>query len=157
MTPLRARTTALLVGGVLALGALAGCGGDVEESNEYVEAVNTAQSDFARTFDDLQREIDARSTPEDDAATLGKFEKAIDAVVEDLRAAEPPERVAAEHDALIDEVTRYGGIISEAREQFDSDVPREILAARTELSTDVAATSTRINRAIDAINRGLRE
>jgi hypothetical protein len=157
MSTSRVRTVALLAAGALAFGGLAGCGGDVEESNEYVDAVNAAQSDFARTFDGLQREIDAGSTSQDDAQTLAGFQRAIADVVKDLRAAEPPEDVAEEHDTLVEEIMRYGKIIGAAREEFGSDDPREILEARTQLSTDVAATSTRINQAIDAINRGLRE
>ncbi|WP_372788674.1 hypothetical protein [Paraconexibacter sp.] len=138
--------------------ALAGCGGDdVEASNAYVDAVNTAQNDFARTFDTLQTQITAQSSAAQDRKTLEQFGDAIDAVVRDLKAVETPAKVQSLHDQLIDAIAGYGKTIASARKAFASDDPAEVLAARTQLSTDVAATSSRINRTIDAINRKLRE
>jgi len=141
---------------VLAL-ATAGCGSDVEETNNYVDAVNTAQTDFARTFDKLQTQITAQTTAKQDSETLKRFESAIDGVVADLKAVEPPEKVKALHRQLIDAIGGYGDTIAKAREEFGSSDASKVLAARTQLSTDVARTSTRINQTIDAINRRLRQ
>lgn len=142
----------------LALVGFSACGGDdVEESNDYVSAVNTAQTSFARTFDKLQSDITTESTPTQDSATLGRFEGAIDGVVKELTAVQPPEEVEAEHQQLIDAIEGYGTTIGKARRAFRSRSASEVLAARTQLSTDVAATSTRINQTIEAINGKLRE
>jgi hypothetical protein len=147
----------LLAALALALGLVACGGDDVEQSNDYVEAVNAAQTSFAQTFDKLQSEITTESTPKEDSATLGRFEGAIDDVVQDLSAVKPPEAVKALHQQLIDAIEGYGTTIAKAREAFRSSSPSEVLSARTQLSTDVARTSTRINQTIDAINRKLRE
>lgn len=153
--PVRAVTAALAC---LALAVpLAGCGEDNDTANAYVDAVNAAQTDFADTFDALQQQITTRSTPEEDARTLGRFEEAIDDVVADLRAVEAPADVEELHADLIAAIAEYGDTIAAAREEFSSDDPAEILAARTQLSTDVSETSSRINRAIDAINTELRD
>lgn len=142
----------------LALAAsVAGCGDDVEESNAYVDAVNTAQTSFAQTFDKLQSEITAQTSPKEDSETLGRFEDAIDKVVKDLESVETPGKVKAQHAQLVAAIAGYGDTIAQARKAFSSDDATEVLKARTQLSTDVAATSTKINRTIDTINRKLRE
>lgn len=152
------RTVAsLLVAALLGLGLVACGGDDVEESNAYVQAVNTAQTSFAQTFDKLQSQITTQSSAKQDSATLGEFEGAIAAVVKDLRAVEPPGAVTTLHEQLISAIEGYGTTIKEARKAFQSDDASKVLAARTQLSTDVASTSTRINQTIDAINRKLRE
>ncbi len=141
----------------LALGLVACGGDDVEETNAYVGAVNTAQTSFARTFDRLQSDITTETTPAQDSATLGRFEGAIGVVVKDLTAVTPPDAVMAEHRQLIEAIEGYGTTIVKARKAFGSKNASQVLAARTQLSTDVAATSTRINQTIDTINRKLRE
>ncbi len=143
---------------LVAVLGIAGCGGDdVKASNAYVDAVNTAQNDFARTFDTLQTQITAQSSATQDRKTLQQFGDAIDGVVGDLQAVETPEKVTSLHKQLIDAIAGYGKTIEEARKAFASNDPSKVLAARTQLSTDVASTSSRINRTIDAINRKLRE
>lgn len=142
----------------LALAAsVAGCGDDVEESNAYVDAVNTAQTSFAQTFDKLQSEITAQTSPKQDSKTLGRFEDAIDKVVKDLESVETPGKVKTQHAQLVAAIEGYGDTIAQARKAFTSNNATEVLKARTQLSTDVAATSTKINQTIDAINRKLRE
>ncbi|MTD44746.1 hypothetical protein GKE82_10705 [Conexibacter sp. W3-3-2] len=136
---------------------LAACGGeDVERSNDYVRAVNAAQTSFAQTFDRLQSQITTSSTPAQDSATLGRFRAAIDDVVADLRRVDPPDSVRQQHEQLVAAIRSYGTTVTKARAAFRSKDATEILAARTQLSTDVARTSVRINQTIDAINRTLR-
>jgi hypothetical protein len=142
----------------LALVAVAaGCGDDVGKTNAYVDAVNTAQTNFAQTFDKLQAQITAQTSPKEDSATLGRFEDAIEKVVKDLEAVETPDDVKTQHAQLVAAIEGYGRTIEQARKAFSSNDPTEVLKARTQLSTDVAATSTKINQTIDAINRKLRE
>jgi len=142
----------------LALAAsLVGCGDDVKESNAYVDAVNIAQTNFAATFDRLQEQITTQTSAKQDSETLGRFEDAIDKVVKDLEAVETPDKVKAQHKQLVGALESYGDIIARARKAFASKDSKVVLKARTQLSTDVAATSTEINQTIDAINRELRE
>src|SRR4051794_41972261 len=89
--------------------AVAGCGGDVEKNNDYVDAVNKAQNEFASTFDRLNARITATSSPKEDRATLKRFQDAIDKVVGDLRAVDPPSKVTDLHKELIGEINSYGG------------------------------------------------
>ena len=135
----------------------AGCGGDVKKNNEYVDAVNKAQNEFASTFDRLNARITATSSPKEDRATLKRFQDAIDKVVGDLRGVEPPDKVKALHKELIGEISSYGGEIGKARKAFGSEDPAKVIAAQTDLVTSVTDVSSKINSTIDQINKKLRE
>ena len=143
---------------VLALGvAVAGCGSDTKAANDYVDAVNKAQNEFASTFDRLNARITATSSPKEDRATLKRFQDAIDKVVADLRSVEPPSKVKTLHTELIGEINSYGGEIGKARKAFGSDDPAKVIAAQTDLVTSVTDVSSKINSTIDQINKKLRE
>jgi outer membrane murein-binding lipoprotein Lpp len=149
----RLATLLLVLAGLL----LAGCGADVKKDNEYVDAVNKAQNEFASTFDRLNAKITATSSPAEDRATLQRFKVAIDQVVKDLRAVQPPSKVTALHRELIGEISSYGVEIRKARKAFASDDPAKVIDAQTQLVTAVTTVSSRINSTIDQINKKLRE
>ena len=143
---------------VLALGvALGGCGSDSKTANNYVDAVNKAQNDFASTFDRLSSQITSTSTPQQDQKTLDGFKRAVDKVVGDLRAVEPPSKVKPLHDELVDEIATYGQEIDKAKRAFANGSPKQIVRAQTQLVTAVTRVSGQINRTIDEINKKLRE
>ena len=151
----RAALAVLLV--AIAALAAAGCGGDVKKNNEYVDSVNRAQNEFASTFDRLNAQITATTSPAEDRATLQRFRVAIDQVVKDLRAVTPPGKVKALHQDLIGEISSYGVELRKARKAFASQDPAKVIAAQTQLVTAVTTVSTRINATIDQINKKLRE
>jgi hypothetical protein len=136
---------ALLV--IVALGT--GCGVDPAQ---YVDKVNKEQTAFAATINRLQAEIKPTSSVSEDLATLTRFEKAIALVVKKLKAIEAPDDAADLHQDLIDEISKYGTTIRQAKAKFASNSPQAILAAQTELSTSVARTAAQINITIDKIN-----
>jgi hypothetical protein len=142
----------------LAVGiAVAGCGDDNKAANQYVDAVNRAQNDFAKTFDRLSSRITSTSTPQQDRKTLDGFRSAVDKVVGDLRAVEPPEEVKGLHGELVGEISSYGKEIDKAKRAFANGSPKAIIKAQTQLVTAVTRVSGQINRTIDAINEKLRE
>jgi hypothetical protein len=149
------RVAAVVLAVACALGA-AGCGGETQENNAYVDAVNRAQSDFAAQFKQLSRRITPTSTASQDRETLRGFESVIDGVVRRLRTVEPPERVRGLHDELIGAIEGYGREIEKARDRFRSRSPARIIAAQTELISGITAVSARINRTINRINSRLR-
>ena len=94
---------------VVALALVAsGCGSDTKEANDYVDAVNKAQNDFATKFDQLSGQITSTSTAAQDRQTLDGFKQAIDKVVADFRAVKAPDKVKPLHDQLISEISAYG-------------------------------------------------
>jgi ABC-type transporter Mla subunit MlaD len=142
----------------VALGAVAvGCGNDTKAANDYVDAVNRAQNDFATTFDRLSSKITSTSTAQQDQKTLDGFKRAVDEVVGDLRAVEPPAKVTGLHQELVGEISSYGREIDKAKSAFADGDPKAIIRAQTQLVTAVTRVSGQINRTIDAINKKLRE
>jgi hypothetical protein len=136
---------------------VAGCGSDNKSANNYVDAVNRAQNDFASTFDRLSSQITSTSTPRQDQKTLNGFKRAVDKVVGDLRAVEPPSKVKDLHAELVGEISSYGKEIDSAKRAFANGSPQAIIKAQTQLVTAVTKVSGQINRTIDAINKKLRE
>lgn len=152
-------TTLRLVALIAALAALAlaGCGGgDVKESNAYVDSVNLAQTRFAASFERLARDITSASTPAQDRRTLRSIEGTIDATVADLRKIVPPEKVKAQHDQLVEAIAQYGEAINTAGQKLGGSA-EQATAAEARLAADTAKTSTQVNAAIAAINQKLRE
>jgi hypothetical protein len=143
---------------VLAAGVVfAGCGSDDKAANDYVDSVNRAQNDFAATFDRLRGEVTSTSTPEQDRKTLDGFKRAVDKVVSDLRAVEPPSKVKELHGQLISELASYGTEIDKAKRALKTGSPKTIIKAQTQLQSAITRVNRQIQRTIDAINKKLRE
>ena len=142
---------------LLAAGLLAGCGGGggVKEANKYVDAVNKAQNRFASTVDSLSARITSTSTPAEDRATLSKFQGAVDQVVGDLRAVDPPDKVRDLHTRLITAMKDFGAQVREVSSALSSGSATRLLAAQEQLAKATAEVSQKINATIAAINRKL--
>ena len=110
-----------------------GCGSDTKAANDYVDAVNKAQNDFATKFDQLSGQITSTSTAAQDRQTLDGFKQAIDKVVADFRAVKAPDKVKALHDQLISEISAYGREIDKAKGAFSDDDPQAIVKAQADL------------------------
>jgi hypothetical protein len=143
---------------VLALALVAsGCGSDTKAANDYVDAVNRAQSEFATKFDQLSGQITSTSTAAQDRQTLDGFRQAINKVVGDFRAVKVPSKVKPLHDRLIAEVSAYGVQIDKAKGAFSDDDPKAIVKAQTDLVNAVTKVQAQINQTIADINKKLRE
>ena len=152
--PLRAALLILTLVGALA----AGCGGDAEERNAYVDQVNRAQQSFADTVQELSGQITEQSTTDSDRETLRRFETAIDGVVEDLRSIQPPEEVATQHGELVKTMEGYGDEVSAAVDALEEEEEsRELLNAQRELLEATRKVSADINRSIGEINGRLQD
>ena len=137
---------------LLALAALAGCGGDSSENTAYVEQVNAAQTEFAATVTRVSREITPTSSSRQDQRTLARFAGAIDGVVGDLRRIEVPAEVRPEHDRLVAAMTGFGRDIDEANDALRRPSRRTLAAAQRTISRATTTVNSRINAAIGAIN-----
>lgn len=143
---------------VVALGLVAsGCGTDTKAANDYVDAVNKAQNDFATRFDQLSGQITSTSTATQDRQTLDGFKQAINKVVADFRAVEAPDKVKGLHGRLIAEVSAYGKEIDSAKQAFSNDDPQAIVKAQADLVNAVTRVQAQINKTIADINKKLRE
>jgi sigma54-dependent transcription regulator len=150
------RLSPVLVVVALAL-VTSGCGEDTKAANNYVDAVNKAQNEFAATFDQLSAKITSTSTAEQDRETLDGFKQAIDKVVKDFRAVKAPDKVKDLHGRLIAEISAYGKEIDKAKQAFADDQPQAIVKAQADLVSAVTRVQSQINTTISDINKKLRE
>ena len=135
----------------------AGCSNDVDERNDYVKAVNRAQTDFRSTFERLGARITATSSPAQDRRTLRGFSDAVDRAVTRLRRVDPPAEVRTLHRRLIVAIETYGREIDRARTAFRSTSTARIIEAQTRLISAITDVSARINRTISQINQALKK
>jgi hypothetical protein len=150
---MRRRAAALLA---LLVAAATGCGSDDGGRDDYVKALNTAQTGLARRFTQLQSRITPTSTAKQDEKTLLAYEAAVGTTVRGLRAVDPPEGFDALHRQFVGQVADYGAALRRARAELDGDDPRAILASQGRLKSAVAATGRRLNATIQAINQKLK-
>jgi sigma54-dependent transcription regulator len=134
-----------------------GCGADTKAANDYVDAVNKAQTGFAARFDTLSSKITSTSTAAQDRETLDGFKAAIDTVVKDFKAVKAPDKVKALHGQLISEISAYGKEIDKAKQAFSDEDPKAIVKAQADLVSAVTRVQTQINTTIAEINKKLRE
>jgi len=139
--------------------ALAACGGDDEREakNAYVAEVNTAQEEFASRITTVSQQITDKSSPAQDRRTLQRFETAIEAVVERLRAIDVPDDVETEHEQLVDAMTAFGAEIGKATDALRNPDTRSIAEAQRAVSLATQTVNGEIDAAIAAINSKLRE
>lgn len=135
----------------------AGCGGDTEEKNDYVDQVNKAQTEFANQVTKLSSAITSSSSDSADRKTIQSYQDAVDGVVKDLEGITPPEDVKAEHQQLVDAMSQYGKSVGTALDDLQGGTAQDRLAAAQELQKASTTAGTEINQAIDAINKKLQE
>ncbi len=134
---------------------MAGCGGDPEASNAYVDDVTAAQRAYVNKFTQVSKRLKPTSTLAEDRAALSAFAEANRGFVEELEGITPPESVTEEHAKLVGVVESYGRDVEEAAGLLRSGSAEERAKARTELSSNVEGASREIADAVQAINEGL--
>ena len=137
----------------LSLAFLVACGGDTTAKNEYVAAVNKAQTEFAAGIGKA-----APSATEADATKVfGDMQAAIEKVVADLRAVEPPDEVAALHQRLVREMADFGTAVEKAAGSLRSGDPGKLAAAQAAFTKSTAGAGRKIDATIGQINAKLQE
>jgi hypothetical protein len=150
-----ARAVALVVA-ALALVVVAGCGSDTKESNNYVNAINKAQTDFANN---VQKIGSASASGSDPAAAAKKtfqdLDAAINKVVADLKAVDPPDKVKDLHDQLVSELGQFESQVKKAGDSLGSGDPQAIVKAQTTFASSASSLGTQISKTINDINSKL--
>ena len=145
--------TRLLTGlAILLTLGLAACGGDTAEKNDYVKAVNKAQTDFADGINKAQ--AGATSDPK-------KFytdtKASMDKIVADLKAIEAPDEVSTEHNTLVSEFEKFGSTVEKAGQSLESGDLQKLAAAQEDVARGTSAATTKISTTIQQINAKLQE
>ncbi len=153
MTRTLRRTAALAL--VLPLLAT-GCGDDTKSKNDYVDQVNRIQTQFATTYQSVAGQVTSTSPAGEDGETFKSLVGAIDGMVTQLRAVDPPESVTRQHEKLIDVLDGYGDDLSSATKALASGDAASVARARAALAKDTAGLSADFMRTISEINTKLR-
>lgn len=152
------RLAALFVALSAAAALLGGCAdGKVKEANDYVDAVNAAQTRFAKTSEQLLADVQPGGAAKKNGAALSRFYGAVDSFVAELRRIKPPTRVASLHERLIGAVVTFGGELRRAGSAITSDNASKILAGQERLAKATSTISQRLNSTVSAINDALRK
>src|SRR5215211_4640942 len=150
---------ALVCVAALSLLVAAGCGGDTKESNDYVGAINKVQTEFANN---VQKVGSTPSTGSSDPTAAAKktftdLKTAIDKVIADLKAVDPPDKVKTLHDDLIAEMNDFDDQVKAAGNSLNSTDPTAIISAQSKFAASASTLGTRISKTIDDINAKLQE
>jgi hypothetical protein len=145
----------LAVALTLSLLAAGGCGGDTTAKNDYVAAVNKAQTEFVTVVDDTEARLAQNSQDSETAARLDGIRTAATTVVRELRAVKPPSGVATLHGKLIQEAQGLVVAFRRAVNAYRSGDPARILTAKVDLSRDVSQVNTQLNATIRDLNTKL--
>ena len=135
----------------------AGCGGDAEEKNAYVEDVQAAQRTFVTRFEQVRKRLTTTSTLAQDQATLEDFQTITERFATTLEKVQPPNEVRTEHGRLVAVIAGYGADVGRARMRLRTASTEDRTIVRTELSSAVAGTQEKIAKAVGDINAALRD
>jgi uncharacterized lipoprotein YmbA len=131
---------------LIAVAAMAGCGGDNTEKNGYIRELTAAQARYQATARRIESGATATSTPREDRRTLDRFSAAIADTIAALRAIDPPPEVTAEHKAFVDVFVTW-----------HDDVQRFTEAIKNPTRSGVARAQRRIAVANETFNQALRQ
>lgn len=154
---IRLLRTVLVTVATLALVAASGCGGDTKSNNEYVEAINKVQTDFADSVSKTTSVPSGGDPQEAAKTTFANLKTAIDKVIADLKGVKPPDKVKALHNELISEMQQFNAGIQKAGSALDSKDPQKLLSVQSEFAGSASTLGAKISQTIADINRKLQE
>jgi hypothetical protein len=155
-----------LLGSVLALLLVAGCGDDDDNGTnqpattkttrttspaQYKSDVTKISTQFAQAGQTFKNSVSAQSTPQQAAAALETFQGKVETAADDLDGLTPPGNVAAAHDKLVD---AFRGIAEACQPAINSGKAGNRSKFRSDLRALQAALNGRLgNQAKDAANQ----
>jgi hypothetical protein len=149
---------AVLLVAVLALAGATGCFGSNSDENAYVDQLNKVQNDFASSTAEALSSAPSQLNGKAQAIqSLGNFETAIDKLIADLKAVDPPAKVESLHHELISKMQRFHVHVKEAVASLTSPDPQVIVAAQAQVATEALQLRTTIRKTISGINDKLQE
>jgi hypothetical protein len=145
----------LAVALAITLVAATGCGSDTKAKNEYVSAVNRAQSDFVAVVDDSESRIQGDASDQETATQLDMIRTAAAKVVTELRRIKPPGNARTLHANLVREAEGLVAAFKKAADAYRSGDSAKILTAKVDLSKDIERVNKQLNATIQALNEKL--
>jgi hypothetical protein len=132
--------------------ALVACGGDTEEKNEYVDAVNEVTSTLNAGLTEVSSRGVAAGSPEEAGPVFEDFSAQLDAAAAGLSDISPPEDVASLHDELVSILEELSAESGNAADEIAAGgaaavtgVATGFLGEANRLGAEADATITEIN------------
>jgi hypothetical protein len=138
------------------LAGATGCGGSNFDENAYVDQLNKVQDDLASRAAKLQAPsgLDAKAQA---IQTFDSLETANDKLIADLKAVDPPEKVASLHKELISEMQRFQVQVKKSAASLTASDGPAIEAALAQFATEARQSGTKISKTISGINDKLQQ
>ena len=136
--------------------AVAACGGDTEEKNDYVDQVNEVTTTLNEGLTEISSGA-AATSPEQAATVFADFGEQLDTAAADIEGIEPPEDVADLHDQLVTQVEDLGATATNAADEIEAGGVAAVTGVATEFITAATTASTEVDATITEINSVLQE
>jgi hypothetical protein len=149
---------AVLVVAVLALAGATGCFGSNSDENAYVDQLNKVQNDFASSLAKAQSSAPSRLNAKAQAIqNFDTLETAIDKLIADLKAVDPPAKVESLHNELISEMQQFQVQVKKGAASLTTSDGPGFQAALAQFATEAGQFGTKISKTISGINDKLQE
>jgi ABC-type phosphate/phosphonate transport system substrate-binding protein len=133
--------SAILATLLVAAAALAACGGDNTEAQQYIRELTAAQTSFQREAVQLGAQPTKATTPRQDRRTLDNYAAAIADTIAALRRIDVPPEVVAEHRRLVDAFTTWHADF----ERFTAAIDKPTAAGLRRARRRIAAATVTFN------------
>jgi len=151
----RARLIVPVLVAVSAL-AVAACGEDTEEKNDYVDQVNEVTTTLNEGLTEISSGA-AATSPEEASTVFADFGAQLDSAAADIEGIEPPEDVADLHDELVTQIQELGATATNAADEIKAGGVAAVTGVATEFITEATTASTEVDSTITEINSTLQE
>lgn len=134
---------------------LAACGG--VDKNAYVESVTKLQQKTQNDANTLSSEMAQAKTPKAIGEKLEELGGKVGENAKELDKIEAPDEVTKEHQQYVDLMENFSGQLVKLGKEFEAAKPSElpgILSDTTKLTSDLAASESKIVTAINTKLRG---
>lgn len=131
--------------------AVAACGGDTEEKNDYVDAVNEVTTTLNQGLTEVSSGA-AATSPEEAATVFADFGDQLDTAASDLEEIEPPGDVTDLHDKLVAQTKDLGATATNAADEIEAGGAAAITGVATEFIAEATTASTEVDATISEIN-----
>ena len=136
--------------------AVAACGGDTEEKNDYVDQVNEVTTTLNKGLTEVSSGA-AATSPEEASTVFADFGAQLDKAAADIEGIDPPEDVADLHDQLVTEVKDLAATSTNAADEIKAGGVAAVTGVATEFIAEATTASTEVDKTITEINSKLQE
>jgi hypothetical protein len=131
--------------------ALAACGEDTQEKNDYVDALNAAQERYADASAGLGTDPDSYDRQ------IEQLTKSTDKLIAEVEALDPPDEVQEQHDAIVATLEEFNATVKPVLDDLSSGDPAKEGTAVNSISAAATKLGVTFDQQIDSINDELQD